>query len=328
MKIINNDIKNKKYKRIYLLYGEEEYMKRYYFNSLIKAIAGDDTMNTSHYEGKNVSVAEVIDMAETMPFLAEYRLIVLEDTGLSKCTDEQFIKYMAEIPESTIFIFVESSVDARTKMFKAIKANGYACEFKRQTEESLIKWAAGKLGRAGKRITAQNAEYLVAKIGVDMELLSNELDKLIAYLGDADVVDKKDIDSICTTQLSVKIFDMIDAISEKNQKKTLDSYYDLLATKEPPARILYMITRQFNLMLQAKDLSSRGMARQQLAEAMGVQTFIATKSVNQSRNFSLADLRNGLAESVEIERMIKNGQIDEKIGVETLLIKYSNKTTN
>ncbi|MBR3646616.1 MAG: DNA polymerase III subunit delta [Lachnospiraceae bacterium] len=324
MKIINSDIKNKKFKKLYLLYGEEEYMKRYYFNALVKAISADDTMNTTRYEGKNINISEVIDMAETMPFLADYRLVILEDTGLSKSTDDKFIQYMSEIPDTTIMIFVETSVDARTKMFKTIKANGYACEFKRQTEDSLIKWAAGKLGRDGKRITVQNAEYLVSKIGDDMELLSNELDKLISYLGDKEVVDKEDINAICTTQLSVKIFDMIDAISEKNQKKTLDAYYELLATKEPPARILYMITRQFNLMLQAKDLSSRGMVKQQLAEAMGVQMFIATKSLNQSRNFTINDLRSGLSESVEIERMIKNGIVDEKIGVETLLIKYTN----
>ena len=141
----------------------------------------------------------------------------------------------------------------------------------------------------------------------------------------SDVVDKEAIDAVCITQMSVKIFDMIDAISTKNQKKTLDSYYELIAAKEPPMRILYMITRQFNLMLQAKDLSNQGMGKNDVAKAMGVQAFIAGKSIQQARNFQMRELKDGLAESIKTEQLIKRGAMDENIGVEMLLIKYSKK---
>lgn len=325
MKTLANDIKNKSFKNAYLLCGEEEYLKLNYKNRLIKSIAGDDTMNLGMYEGKNIDINEVIDNAETVPFFAEYRLIVMENTGLFKSGGEQLAEYMKTIPSTTIFLFVESDVDKRSKMYKAVKSAGYICEINRQTENDIAIWAARIFDYNGKKITKANMSYLIASVGTDMEVLSREIEKLISYALNKNVISKEDIDAVCIKQLNVRIFDMMDAISVKNQKKTLDCYYELIAEKEPPMRILFMISRQFNLMLQAKDLSSRGMNREQVAHTMGVQSFIAGKCINQCRNFSMAELKSGLAESANTESLIKSGMMDENIGVEMLLVKYSKR---
>ena len=290
---------------------------------MMKAIIGDDTMNLGLYEGKNIDMNEVIDSAETVPFFAEYRLIVMENTGLFKSGGEELAEYLKKVPETTIFLFVESDVDKRSKMYKAVKSVGYICEINRQTEKDIAVWAARIFDYNGKKITKANMSYLISNVGTDMEVLSREIEKLISYALNKNVISMEDIDAVCVKQLNVRIFDMIDAISIKNQKKTLDCYYELIAEKEPPMRILFMISRQFNLMLQAKDLSARGMSREQIASTMGVQGFIAGKCMSQSRNFTMADLKAGLAESVKTEEMIKSGSMDENIGVEMLLVKYS-----
>ena len=323
MKTLAADIKSGNYKKVYLICGEEEYLKLNYKNQFIRAVAGDDTMNLGIYEGKNFDVNEVIDTAETFPFFAERRLIVMEDTGLFKSGGEELAEYMSEIPDSTIFLFVEQNVDKRSKMYKAVKANGYICEISRQTEKDLSIWAARIFAKDGKKITNADMSYLIANVGTDMEVLSREIEKLISYDLNKEIISKEDIDAVCVKQLNVRIFDMVDAISVKNQKKTLDCYYELIAEKEPPMRILFMVARQFHLILQAKDLSARGMSKDQIDQTMGVQGFIATKSIRQSRNFSVAELKSALAESVQTEEMIKKGMLDENIGVEMLLIKYS-----
>ena len=325
MKTLASDIRNGQFKSAYLICGEEEYLKLNFKNQIIKAIAGEDTMNLSLYEGKNINIGEVIDSAETFPFFAERRLIVMDNTGLFKNGGEELAEYMKEIPETTVFLFVESDVDKRSKMYKAVKSVGYICEINRQTEQDISVWAARIFDHNGKKITKANMAYLIANVGTDMEVLSREIEKLISYALNKNVISKEDIDAVCIKQLNVRIFDMIDAISVKNQKKTLDCYYELTAEKEPPMRILFMISRQFNLMLQAKDLSGRGMSKEQIASTMGVQGFIAGKCMNQSRNFTMADLKMGLAESVKTEEMIKSGIMDENIGVEMLLVKYSRK---
>lgn len=325
MKTLVEDIKSGQFKNVYLICGEEEYLKLNYKKQFIKAIAGDDTMNLGMYEGKNIDINEVIDTAETFPFFAEHRLIVMEGTGLFKSGGEQLAEYMGKIPKSTIFLFVEHDVDKRSRMYKAVKANGYICEINRQSEKDLAVWAARIFAHNGKKITNANMSYLITIAGTDMEVLSKEIEKLISYDLKKEVIAKEDIDAVCIKQLNVRIFDMVDAISVKNQKKTLDCYYELIAEKEPPMRILFMLARQFHLILQAKDLSARGMGKNQIADAMGVQGFIAGKSISQSRNFSVEELKNALEESVQTEELIKKGMLDEHIGVEMLLVKYSRK---
>ena len=326
MKTIKEDIDSGKFKNAYLICGEEEYLKLNFKNQLINAIAGDNTMNLALYEGKNIDINEVIDNAETFPFFAEYRLLVLENTSLFKSGGEELAEYLNRVPSSTVFLFYETDVDKRSKMYKAVKSVGHICEINRQTEQDLAIWAAKIFDHNGKRITKANMSYFISNVGTDMEVISREIEKLVCYALDKNVISKEDIDAVCIKQLNVRIFDMIDAISVKNQKRTLDAYYELIAEKEPPMRILYMISRQFNLMLQAKDLSSRGMNQDQISTTMGVQRFIAGKCINQSRNFSVADLKMGLEESVKTESLIKSGLMDENVGVEMLLIKYSNKS--
>ena len=326
MKNIQADIKSGNFKSAYLLCGEEAYLKVQYKNKLLKALnPDDDTMNFNHYEGRNIDVKELIDLCETMPFFADRRVVLLEDTGFFKNKCDELADYMKELPDYLCLVFVEDEVDKRSKMYKAVKSAGYICEINRQTENDIAIWAARIFDYNGKKITKANMSYLIASVGTDMEVLSREIEKLISYALNKNVISKEDIDAVCIKQLNVRIFDMMDAISVKNQKKTLDCYYELIAEKEPPMRILFMISRQFNLMLQAKDLSSRGMNREQVAHTMGVQSFIAGKCINQCRNFSMAELKSGLAESVNTESLIKSGMMDENIGVEMLLVKYSKR---
>ena len=121
MKTLSEDIKTRNFKRSYLLCGEEEYLVKNYKKQLIQAINGGDTMNSNFYEGKGLNVKEIIDVAETMPFMAEYRLVVLEDTEMFKSGGDELAEYVKSIPESTIMLFVESNVDKRSKLYKAVK---------------------------------------------------------------------------------------------------------------------------------------------------------------------------------------------------------------
>ena len=250
MKNLNEDIKTGNFRPVYLLYGEESYLKKQYKDKLTKAIFPDgDTMNYSYFEGKGIAVTELIDLGETMPFFAERRLIVVENSGFFKSATPELADYMKVMPDTTCFIFVENEVDKRGKLFKAVKDKGCVVEMGRQDEKTLLLWIAGNMKREGKLIKESTARYLVTKTGADMENLEKEMEKLFSYtLGNAEIT-MQDVDDICTTQITNKIFEMVEAVAEKQQKKALDYYYDLLALKEPPMRILYLLTRQFKLLL-------------------------------------------------------------------------------
>lgn len=327
MKSLNEDLKTGKFKQVYLLFGEENYLKKQYKDRLTKAvISEEDTMNYAYYEGKGIDVREIIDLAETMPFFSERRLIVIENSGFFKNATPELAEYMKDIPETTYFIFVETELDKRSKLFKAVKDKGRIVELARQDEKTLVRWIYGNVKKEGKQITESSIHYLLSKCGTDMENLQKEMEKLFCYTLDKEVIQIEDIDAICTTQITNEIFDMVNAVAEKKQKRALDRYYDLLALKEPAMRILYLLSRQFRLLMEVKEMTGQGYDKKSIASKAGLHPFAVGKYIEQSRRFSKKELRNILEDSVDIEERVKTGRLQDVLAVELFIVKYSSNS--
>ena len=324
MKSINEDIKNNQYKPAYLLYGQEAYLLKQYKDKLLKGLnPNDDTMNASYFEGKGINPKQLIDLGETMPFLAERRIIVIEDSGFFKGQCESLPEYLDEVPEYLNIIFVESEIDKRSRMFKVVSKVGRVTEFTTQDEHRLREWVLRKLGREGKKITGRNMELLLSKTGNDMGNIDKEVEKLLCYTMEHEEITATDIEAICTTQISNKIFDMIRAMSEKQQGKVLKLYYDLLALKEPPLRILALMARELNLILLGKELYENGYGPNEMAKKMGIPSFVVRNYQKLAGQYKSKQLKEALEEFISTEEDIKDGHINDVIGVELLLIKYS-----
>lgn len=327
MKSLNEDLKTGNFKQVYLLFGEENYLKKQYKDRLTKALISDgDTMNYAYYEGKGIDVKEIIDLSETMPFFSERRLIVIENSGFFKNATAELAEYMKEIPETTYFIFVETELDKRGKMFKAVKDKGRIVELARQDEKTLVRWIYGNVKKEGKQIAESTIYYLLSKCGTDMENLQKEMEKLFCYTLNNDVINMEDIDAICTTQITNEIFDMVNAVSEKKQKRALDRYYDLLALKEPAMRILYLLSRQFRLLMEVKEMAGEGYDKKTIASKAGLHPYAVGKYIEQSRSFSQEELRKILEESVDIEERVKTGRLGDVLAVELFIVKYSSNS--
>lgn len=324
MKRLKEDLKSGQLNQVYLLCGEEAYLKKYYKNELRKAlISPDDTMNYAYYEGKGIVVNEVIDLAETLPFFSERRLIIMEDTGLFKSSSSELADYLKEMPDTTYMVFVESEIDKRNKLYKAVQSKGCVVELGKQDEDTLYRWVAGAMKREGKQVADQTIRHFLAKVGPDMENIQKELEKLFCYTLDKEIIAKEDVEAICTEQITNQVFDMVNAVAEKEQRKALDYYYDLLALKEPPLRILFLLSRQFKLLMEVKALDGQGVGRKEIAEKVGLNPYVVGKYQNQAKVFKMSTLRGILEDSVTTEEQIKTGNITEILGVELFIIRHS-----
>lgn len=324
MKTIDEDIKTGQFKQMYLLYGTESYLKKQYKDKLKNALAmPDDNMNFTAFEGKNSNPKEIIDLAETLPFFAERRVILIEDSGFFKNSCEDLAEYLSEVAPATYFIFVEEEVDKRSKMYKAVKKQGSIVEFVAQSEELLTRWILGRLKKEGKNITGSVMQQFLSKTGTDMGNIDRELEKLICYTLGRDVITAEDVEAVVTEQTTNKIFDMVNAIAEHNQKKALDLYYDLLTLKEPPMRIMFLITRQFQILLNIRDMSARGLDNQTMAKVAGVPPFAVKRNVTQAKGFTMTQLKQALRDGVELEESVKTGQMNDQMAVELFIMKYS-----
>lgn len=324
MKNLVQDLKSENYKHVYLFTGEEIYLRNQYKKKLQDAlISPEDTVNLNYYQGKGISVQELIDQGETMPFFSERRLLVVEDSGFFKSASLELAEYLENIPETTYFLFVENEVDKRGRLYKTVKKYGSVVEFSRQTEDMLMRWILGILKKEQKNITRSTMELFLEKTGTDMNQIGMELEKLLSYTMGREVITAEDVEAICTSQTVNKIFEMISAMAEKNQRKALDLYYDLLVLKEAPMRILYLIARQFNQIMLISELNEQGLGREAIAEKLGIQSFIVRNGIRYARSFSAEQLRYAVETAVQTETDVKTGKLDEKLAVELVIVEMS-----
>ncbi|HHT88697.1 MAG TPA: DNA polymerase III subunit delta [Clostridiales bacterium] len=323
MKIIKEHIKSGRFKQFYLLYGSESYLIKLYRDKLREAVSGEsDQMNFSRFEGKGIDLKELNDVAQTLPFFGDKRLILIEQSGLFK-EQSELPNILADAPESTMFIFAEQDVDRRNKAYKLINDRGVVSEMKGLDDKNLRLFVASLLKQAGKNITRNVCDYLLDKTGTDMDNISNEVEKLIGYTLGRDIITVEDVDAVVTTQITGKIFQMMDAIGSKQQGRALTLYYDLLSVREKPSHILYLIMRHFNVLLQVKEMVSFGYASELIIEHVGIPAFTIGKYISQTKNFTIEQLYESLKIAADTEEQIKKGQINDKIGVELMIIRFS-----
>ena len=323
---LKEDLKNGIYKKAYLLYGEERYLLKMYKDRLLNTLADpSDTMNISKYQGKGINPKEIIDLAETLPFFAERRVILVENSGFFKHACDDLAVYLPDMPESSVLIFAEEEVDKRGKMYKAVHKIGGTAEFRVQRDEVLAKWILQNLKKENKKITGNVLQQFMAQAGTSMENIERELEKLICYTWGRDIIEAEDVSAVCCGQTTNQIFAMVDAIAKKEQKQALDLYYDLVALKEPPMRILFLIVRQFQILLQVKTLAKKGYDNRTIVKKAGVPEFALKKNIQQAKNFNLEQVMEAIKAGIQAEEDVKTGRMGDQLAVELLIVTCSGK---
>ena len=324
MEEIRRNIKENTFHKAYLLYGPESWLRAQYRKNLIRALVPDgDEMNYTCFSGKDISESEVISQAETMPFFADRRVILVEDSGFFKNRTEGLAEYLEKLPDYLTLIFSEEEIDKRTRTFKMMQKHGHVTEFAQQKEDALIRWILTRMKREGKMIRSSDMQRFLAAAGTDMGNIDNELEKLLSYCADKQVITGADIDAVCSPQITNQIFDMVRAVAEHRQKDALDLYYDLLALKEKPMRILYLISRQFQQLMQISDLSRSGFPQTEIAAKAGVPPFVVKRSMGLLRRYSEDMLCSILQSLAQAEEDVKTGRLDETLSVEMAIVRLS-----
>lgn len=323
MRSLKEDIKSGNFKKCYLLYGSDAFLVNSYKNRLIKAMfPEEDEFNLSFFEDKSIEVSEVISIAETLPFFAERRLIVITNSGwFSKAS--AFADYIDNSPETTYFIFVEENIDKRNKLFKYVTSNGYPCEVKIQSREELSTMVAAALKGRGLAISKFDCEYFVDKIGMSMSRIQTEIDKLGAYCYGQTTVSRSDIDTICFEAPENRIFQMLDFIIAGEYDKALGLYNELLLLHEKPTGILYMLTRTYMQLYQVLNLNEKNISRNEIVSTTGFRDYIVDKYLRYKRKYTAKAVSTIVEDGISLEKKIKIGDMDEQIAVEMFILKYS-----
>lgn len=330
IKVLNQLIESRDFKKVHLLCGEEDYLRLQFRDKLCAAMGGvKGSLAFDRFVGSAVQPESIIDLAETLPFMAERRVILIEDTDWFKNGCSVMEEYITGgVCESTSIVFCEKETDKRTRLYKSVAEHGMISEFPVQDAETLASWLGGRLKAAGTPISGADASYMVNVVGTDMLTLANETEKLSAYCLDRQRATREDIDAICTRGLEDKVFDMVEAVALNDKKRALTLYYDLIALRESPVKILVLVTRQFDTLIKIKDLEFRKYGDDAIAKKIGRPSWTIAKYRKQTSRYSMSALKSIVNECADTDMSIKNGMMTDKIALETLMVKLTDSNAN
>lgn len=325
MRSIDSEIEQQAFKRIYLLFGKEHYLLKDNRERLLKALGVTDRkdMNFTLLSEKDFNVPTLISDSDTLPFFADRRVILVEESGYfkgNKKEKDRLVKYIPDIPETTVIVFVESEVDKRDKLYKAVTKNGTAEEFVIGDQNEMLRWIGGRLSADGiqMRRDAWNEFYL--RCGSSMDLMDAEYQKLSAYCWEKKQIEKSDVEAICANASETKIFALSDAISERNAERVFDVYHDMLRQNEKAPGILALIQRQLMQLYDLKLMDKDGVSFADKKKNLGISyDFIIRKLETYQKRFKEDELRRLLRKAADYEEDFKSGRIEDSIAVELLL---------
>ncbi|MCL2576058.1 MAG: DNA polymerase III subunit delta [Defluviitaleaceae bacterium] len=326
---LNQHIKLGEFGRLYLFYGSETFLMGHWQKRLLEAIVPDylnGSLNFEILEGKAATASAIINSVETLPFMAERRVALLRNTGLfesgRKDDSEAVAAYIADIPETSVLVFVEDKVDKRGRLFKRVKEVGFVLEATTPQEGELVDWAMKMCASRGKNLQRAAAFHLIRNATSDMQLLHNELEKLIAYAGgNADII-VADVDAVCTKSLDVVVFDLTKALGNGDVVTATGIYNGLIAMKESPLMVLSMVARQFRFYLQCGELAAAGFSQKDIASRLGLHPFAVKEFVSGARSFTKEQMIAALKDCLEADYAIKSGEIGDVLAVEMLIVKF------
>ncbi len=345
MKNLDEDIRTGNFRRAYLIYGTEDYLRCQYRDRLRQALLGNgDAMNLLVLQEPPESLDEVLDFAETVPFFAERRVIVMEDSGLfgktrkkkkdeDEAADEedagkdtnrlakQLAEYLADVSDTTTFVFVEKEANSAGKLYKAVAKVGAIVECTKQTPQTIARWVLRRVRRENKNITQGAYDEFISRTGMDMQNIDVELDKLLSYTMDKDAIRVEDVRAVTSTRVENQVYAMVDAIAQHKQEEALQLYYDLLALKIPPVLIMFRINQHFRLLLTVKALINQGMSDGDIAARITRPEWTVKRQYRpQCRNLSMDTIKRALRDGAEYETAFKEGNLKEETAVELLIV--------
>ncbi len=301
-------------KRLYLLYGSEDYLRDSFLNELRKACFPDGGAEFGHtrFDTAVPDVRALSESVDALPFMSERSLIEVHGFDAGKCTEEMSKdceRIFSDIPEYCTLVFVTDtgvSPDKRKKIVKSMQKHGELVDFTVQEHGRLIPWIRRRFEARGKRIDTQTAEYLVYMSGANMSGLVQEIEK-IAVATQGEEISKRDIDNFASKIVEARVFEMTDALSARDYGKAARLMADLMATDEEPIMILAVIGLQFRRLYAARlgMAEGRGMAlyRELYSEN---RDFILKKTEKTASSFRLKEITYILSLCAETDYAMKS----------------------
>lgn len=330
---LKKQINSGDFARLYFLYGDEKYLIRHY-SSLIQKKSIDPAFadfNFHQYDGKEIDFDAVSQASEALPIMSERTLILIKDLpadSLNSDSSEKFLKLISDIPDTTVILISNPSIDVNMKSAKGkkilseIDKAGCSVLFEHIGLNQLVKLIEkGALSR-NCTISQSEARYLLSLIGDDMTVIINELDKICAYKKEGEIR-REHIDAVVVKTVQARVFDLAKALTSGNCDLAMDILDTLIAMKEEPINILGALITPYVDMYRAKVYVSGGLRAEDAGKDFNYRNkeFRLTNGARSASRYSITQLRAFLDVLDDADRLLKSTSVNGRLVLEQTITK-------
>lgn len=255
---------------------------------------------------------------QSLPFLAPKKLVVLRRPSAQKKFTEELANLIESIPDSTDVIIVEPKPDRRSVYYKSLKKLTDFKEFNTLENNQLANWLVMEAKVSGGTITSGDARYLIERVGDDQQMLSNELNKLLAY---EPKITRQNVELLTEQAPQGNIFQMLDAAFSGNTKRALELYDSLRVQKVEPLMIVAMLARQLHILALVKTAGER--SPDQITKESGLNPFVVQKTLSIAQRLALSEVKKLVHDLHELDVKMKSTSIDADEALKLYLIRLA-----
>jgi DNA polymerase III subunit delta len=325
-------IKKKQFAGVYLLYGTESFLIHETIQLIVTHLLNEEEkdFNFSTYDLEETPIEVAIEDAETFPFMGEKRLIVMQNPGFltSEKTKEKVEHNITKLeeylnnpaPYSIVVIAAPyEKLDERKKITKELKRKAVVEEAKKLGDQELKNWIKDRVKSNNVDMDDMAIEKMVGIAGSNLFVLTNEIDKMSLYVGKGKRIDLHTVEMLVSKTLEQNIFELVEKVVYRKVEEALRIYYDLLKQNEEPIKILALLSGQFRLIYQVKELSSKGYGQQQMATTLRQHPYRVKLAAGQVHLFTEDELKRLMHLFAEADYQMKTGGLNKTMIIELIL---------
>ncbi len=330
---IKKDIAEKQLAPVYILFGDDGFLKKTYIDKISRLIAEpDDVFNYCKFTA-DCDLQEVYDAAMQLPMMADKKFILLDDYDFEDCSKselDRLYSLLSDMPDTAVLVYRIESVEFDLKKsvkFKGLvaaaeKSGGKAVNLNHRTVPELIKMLSNGAAKRGLKMDSAVAKYLIETAGDDINLLSNELIKVCAFKKEG-VITKETIDLVCSKTVEASIYNLSKYIMNSDSTAALSLLDELLFMRIAPMSIFYNISSAFVDMLRVYAAKNEGVAIPEIAEkfAYGSKKFLLETAERNLRKFDFKKLSLSFDEIIKADMALKSFKANERVILEELIIR-------
>jgi DNA polymerase-3 subunit delta len=344
----------------YLFHGSDEFSLR---EELARLRAREEFgLGTDTFSGAESELASVLVACDTLPFLSERRLVIVEglpkrrraariseqeDDGESASADEPveasaakgkkgrssgpdprvwiegLAAHVAHLPETTVLVVVvDEQLEPSHVLVKAAAGGGEVRAFVPPKGAQLESWLDKRAQQLGVRLDAEAAQMLAAALGTDLRALANELEKLAVYVGQGGRIAPAEVRLLTASTQQSRVFDLTDALARRDRPRALALLHELLDAGESPLGIVAITASQTRALMQVKALTEQGMRPPQVVQTAGLAPFVVEKSLPLARQFSMGQLERAHRQLLQIDAALKLSKLTPEMALDLFVVSF------